>query len=69
MNKRFVERISRLGSMRRVLARQHVSPDGLLTRYDNMPFEHEENLAFKDNSEEPESIQSRYILDVPHLTR
>jgi hypothetical protein len=66
MNRRSVERIGGMDIMRRVLARQHASPDGLPARFGDLPRDQEENPAFKDNSEETESIESRYILDIPH---
>lgn len=64
---RSVEKVSGICGMRRVLARQHVSPDGLLTRLGNMPSGAKPYLALIDNWEELDLVPSRYSLDDPRL--
>lgn len=71
MNKRdvyrSVEKVSGVSGMRKVLARQHVSPDGLLTRLDNLPSGQKPDLTLTDYWEEPNSVPSRYFLDDFHF--
>jgi hypothetical protein len=59
-----VERVSGISGMRRVLARQHVSPDGSLTMFGNLPFDREPDLTLEDDSEEPGYGPSGYSLNV-----
>lgn len=68
MNTLSIERIGGMSSMRKVLARQHVSEDGLLKRFDNSPFGQEPDLMLDDYSDEPDYIPSGYFLDHYHFS-
>lgn len=62
MNRRTVKKIFGICSMRKPLARQHAGPDGLITRFENLPHDQKPYLNLKDDSEEPDYTQSRYLL-------
>lgn len=66
MYRRSIEKVSGISGMRKALARQHVSPDGLLTRLENLPFDPKPDLTLNNYWEEPNSVPSRYFLDISH---
>ncbi len=63
----FVHRIHRISKIRKVMARQHVTPDGLLTRYENLTPDLKSYLTAKENPEDSDYVPSTYFLDDYHL--
>lgn len=63
MNRKPVNKISNISRVRKVLARQHVSPDGLVTRFESFPFVQAPlGIVSKDHSDDTDLVSSHYIL-------
>ena len=63
-----LENVPGISSVRKVLARQHVSPDGWLVRLESSPFDKKQKPALGDSSAELDESRSRYFLDASYAS-
>ncbi len=67
MYRRSDRKVTCISGIRKVMARQHVDPDGSLTRFRTFPFDRSHDLAWWGHDpEEPDHVPLRYFQDVYH---